>query len=210
MIKKNLKMLLVTSIVILLPIFAGLILWEQLPAQIPSHWNMEGEIDGYTPKALAVFGAPLLLLILHWFTVFVTISDPKKQNHSQKILHLVFWLIPVLSIVLSAITYSAAMGKGVRIALFVSVLLGLLFIMIGNYLPKCRQNYTVGIKLPWTLHSEENWNRTHRLAGWIWVVGGFAIIVSGFFDIMWITITAPLVMAIVPTVYSYILYRKNI
>lgn len=210
MIKKNLKMLLVTSVAILLPTLAGLILWEQLPAQIPSHWNINGEIDGYTSKAFAVFVMPVIMVAIHWFTVLVTLSDPKKQNHSEKILHLIFWIIPVLSIVISVFTYSAAMGTTIRVELFISVFLGLLFVIIGNYLPKCRQNYTVGLKLPWTLHSEENWNRTHRLAGWIWVVGGFAITVSGFFSLIWITLAAPLVMAIIPTAYSYILYRKGI
>lgn len=210
MIKKNLKMLLVTSLTVLLPIVAGLILWERLPERIPSHWNLNGEIDGHVSKAFAVFAMPSIMLLIHWFTALLTLSDPKKQNHSEKILHLIFWIVPVLNVALSAFMYSAAMGTAVRMELFVSVFLGLLFLIIGNYLPKCRQNYTVGLKLPWTLHSEENWNRTHRLAGWIWVIGGFAIIVSGFFGTIAVTLAAPIAMAIVPTVYSYLLYRKGI
>lgn len=210
MIKKNWKLLLITTLAILLPVLAGVILWNQLPEQIPSHWDMQGNIDGYSTKPFAVFGLPLILLAIHWFTVCVTLADPKKQNHSEKILQLVFWIVPALSIILSAVTYSTAMGKGVRIELFVSVLLGLLFVAIGNYLPKCKQNYTIGLKLPWTLHSEENWNRTHRLAGWLWVIGGLLIISAGFFNLLWLTLSAPLLMALVPTIYSYILYRKGI
>ena len=210
MIKKNWKMLLITSLAILLPVFAGLVLWNQLPEQIPSHWNIQGEIDGYSSKPFSVFGLPLILLAIHWFTVCVTLADPKNQNHSEKILHLVFWIVPALSIILSAVTYSTAMGKGVRMEIFISVLLGLLFVAIGNYLPKCKQNYTIGLKLPWTLHSEENWNRTHRLAGWLWVIGGLLIISAGFFNLLWLTLSAPLLMALVPTIYSYILYRKGI
>ena len=203
-------MLLITSLAILLPVFAGIVLWNQLPEQIPSHWNMQGEIDGYSSKTFSVIGLPLILLAIHWFTVCVTLADPKKQNHSEKILHLVFWIVPALSIILSAVTYSTAMGKGVRMESFVSVLLGLLFVAIGNYLPKCKQNYTIGLKLPWTLHSEENWNRTHRLAGWLWVIGGLLIISAGFFNLMWRTVSAPLLMASVPTIYSYRLYLKGI
>ena len=210
MIKKNWKMLLITSLAILLPVFVGVLLWNRLPEQIPSHWNMQGEIDGYSSKPFSVLGLPLILLAIHWLTVCVTLADPKKQNHSEKILHLVFWIVPALSIILSAVTYSTAMGKGVRMEIFISVLLGLLFVAIGNYLPKCKQNYTIGLKLPWTLHSEENWNRTHRLAGWLWVIGGLLIISGGFFNLMWLTLSAPLLMALVPTIYSYILYRKGI
>lgn len=210
MIKKNQKMLLFTSLAILLPIFVGVILWNRLPEQLPIHWNTSGEIDGYSPKAFAVIGLPLILLGLHWLTVLVTLADPKKQNHSEKILHLIFWIVPVLSIVLSALMYSVSMGKGIRMEIFVAVSLGLLFVMIGNYLPKCRQNYTIGIKLPWTLHSEENWNRTHRFAGWLWVGGGFLMVVTGFFGMIWLTMAVPLVMGLVPVVYSYLLHRKGI
>ena len=210
MIKKNWKMLLFTSLTILLPIFIGVILWNRLPEQLPIHWNASGEIDGYSSKAFAVIGFPLILLALHWFTVLVTLSDPKKQNHSEKILQLVFWIVPILSVVLSALMYSASMGKEIRVEIFVSVSLGLLFVAIGNYLPKCQQNYTIGLKLPWTLHSEENWNRTHRFAGWLWVGGGFLMIVTGFFGMIWLTMAVPLVMGLVPVVYSYLLHRKGI
>ena len=106
--------------------------------------------------------------------------------------------------------YSAAMGKGIRMETFVSVSLGLLFVAIGNYLPKCQQNYTVGFKLPWTLHSEENWNRTHRLAGRLWVTGGFIMMILGFFNLIWLTIAVPAIMALIPSLYSYILHRKGI
>lgn len=210
MIKKNWKILLITSIAILLPILAGLILWDQLPEQIPLHWNMEGEVDDYSSKSFAVFGLPLILLALHWVAFFVTLSDPKNKNYSDKVLHLIFWIIPVMSIVLSAIMYSVAMGKDVRVEAVISVFLGLLFLVIGNYLPKCKQSYTIGIKLPWTLNSEENWNRTHRLAGWLWAIGGFMILVAGFFGVFVLAMAIPLIMALVPIVYSYILHLKGI
>lgn len=210
MIKNNWKILLITSITILLPILAGIILWDQLPEQIPLHWNMEGEIDDYSSKSFAVFGLPLILLAFHLFTFFVTLSDPKNQNFSDKVLHLIFWIIPVMSVGLSAITYSVAMGKDVRVEAVISVSLGLLFLVIGNYLPKCKQSYTIGIKLPWTLHSEENWNRTHRLAGWIWAIGGFMILIAGFFGVFVLAMAIPLIMALVPIVYSYILHLKGI
>jgi uncharacterized membrane protein len=161
-------------------------------------------------ESFAVFGLPLILLAFHLFTFFVTLSDPKNQNFSDKVLHLIFWIIPVMSVGLSAITYSVAMGKDVRVEAVISVSLGLLFLVIGNYLPKCKQSYTIGIKLPWTLHSEENWNRTHRLAGWLWAIGGFMILIAGFFGVFVLAMAIPLIMALVPIVYSYILHLKGI
>lgn len=208
--KKNWKILLITSIVILLPVFAGMILWNRLPERLPTHWNAEGQIDGWSGKAFAVLGMPLILLAVQWFAALVTLTDPKHRNHSRKILQLIFWIIPLLSIALGLVTYFAAFGKDLRVEALIPMLLGLVFVVIGNYMPKCRQNYTVGIKLPWTLNNEENWNRTHRVAGRVWVVGGVLIMPSGFIDLVWVTLAIALLMVLIPTVYSYILHRKGI
>ena len=210
MIKKNLKILIVTSIIVLLPIIAGLVLWNDLPDQIPVHWNAANEVDNWASKPVAVFGFPALMLAVHWLCMFATVADPKKQNHPEKVKQMLFWFVPVLNIVLSAVTYTTAMGGSVRVEVLLPVLLGVLFAIIGNYLPKCKQNYTIGIKIPWTLASEENWNKTHRLAGYIWVAGGVLIIVLGFFGLVWGILPIALVMTLVPFAYSYILYRKGV
>ena len=210
MIKKNWKVLLITSVVILLPILAGLILWDQLPEQMPTHWNASGEVDGWSSKSFAVFGLPLILLAAQWLCMLGTGADPKKNNHPKKVLHLVLWIIPVLSVVLHTVTYAVALGKEVRMEMVMPVLIGLLFAIIGNYMPKCKQNYTIGIKIPWTLDSEENWNRTHRFAGRLWVICGIAIILTGFFGGFWVFLPITLAMVIVPFVYSYMLHRKGV
>ena len=210
MIKKNWKTLLITSVVILLPILAGLILWNQLPDQIPSHWDAAGEIDGWSSKPFAVFGMPLILLAFQWICVLGTAADPKKKNHPEKILHLVLWIIPVLSAVLHVITYCVALGKGVRMEVVMPVFIGLLLAVIGNYLPKCKQNYTIGIKIPWTLNSEENWNKTHRFAGRLWTVCGLAIMLTGFFGGFWVFLPIVLLMVLAPLIYSYLLHRKGV
>ena len=210
MIKKNLKVLIMTSIVILLPILAGLILWNQLPEQMPAHWNVSGEVDGWSSKAFAVFGFPSILLAAQWLCMLGSSADPKKENHPAKILHLVLWIIPVLSVVLHTIMYAVALGREVRVEVVMPVLIGLIFAIIGNYLPKCKQNYTIGIKIPWTLSSEENWNKTHRFAGRLWTVCGLAIMLTGFLGGFVIFFGVALLMVIAPLVYSYVLYRKGV
>ena len=102
------------------------------------------------------------------------------------------------------------MGKSIRMEILVPLLLGVSLVAIGNYLPKCQQNYTIGIKIPWTLNSEENWNRTHRLAGFVWVMGGIIMILSAFWVGIWITIAVSAMMALIPVIYSYALHRKGI
>lgn len=209
MIKKHKTTLILASIVIILPILAGLILWNQLPDQIPSHWNMAGQIDGWSSKPFAVVGLPLILLAAQWLCVLGTLADPKRESHSNKVFHLVLWIIPVLSALLHTVIYMVALGMEVRVERVITVFMGLLFTIIGNYLPKCKQNYTIGIKLPWTLNSEENWNKTHRLAGRLWVVCGILIMLTAFFGSPRLLFPAVLVMVFVPTLYSYLLHRKG-
>ena len=210
MIKKNLKVLLITSVIILLPVLAGVILWNQLPEQMPTHWNASGEVDGWSNKYFAVFGLPLILLAAQWLCTLGTAADPKKANHSDKVFHLVLWIIPVLSVVLHAIAYAVALGKEVRVAMVMPLVIGVIFAIIGNYLPKCKQNYTIGIKIPWTLNSEKNWNKTHRFAGRLWLICGIAIMLTGFLGGFWIFLGVVLLMVLAPFAYSYMLHRKGV
>ena len=210
MIRKNWKTLVITSVVILLPILLGLFLWNQLPEQLPIHWNAKGEVDGWTGKAFGVFGMPLIMLALHWLCAFATGADPKKAAHSEKVMSLVLWLIPTLTLLLVSLTYATALGAAVRVEIFINIFLGLLFTIIGNYLPKCKQNYTIGIKLPWTLNSEENWNKTHRMAGKLWMACGVVMILTSFLGLFWLFAIVALVMVLVPLIYSYGLHRKGI
>ena len=210
MIKKNLKVLIITSIITLLPVLAGVILWNQLPDPMPSHWNAAGEVDGWSSKPFAVFGLPFILIAAQWLCLLATGADPKKKNHPDKIIHLVLWIIPVLSVVMHTFTYLIALGYGVRMEVMMPIFIGLIFTIIGNYMPKCKQNYTIGIKIPWTLDNEENWNKTHRFAGWLWTFCGIAIMLTGFLGSFWIFLPIALVMVIVPVIYSYILHRRGL
>ena len=210
MIKKNLKVLILTTVVMLLPIFAGLILWNQLPEQMPTHWNAAGDVDGWSSKPFAVFGLPLIMVAAQWLCMLGTAADPKKSNHSEKVLHLVLWIVPALSVVLHAVTYATALGHAVPMEVVMPILIGLIFTIIGNYLPKCKQNYTIGIKIPWTLDNEENWNRTHRFAGWLWTFCGIAIMCTGFFGGFWVFLPITLLMVLTPIIYSYVLHRRGL
>ncbi len=209
MIKKNLKMMVVTSVIILLPIIFGLVVWNNLPEEIPIHWNAQGEIDGYTGKAGAVFMMPAILVALQWLCMFVTGLDPKSKEIDGKPLTMVLWICPVISLVMGTIIYAAALGHSVDVKIIMPLILGVMFVIIGNYMPKCKQNYSLGIKLPWTLNDEENWNKTHRFAGFLWVAGGIVILATSFLGSFVIFMGITLLMVIVPTVYSYRIYKKK-
>ncbi len=209
MIKKNLKMLLITTVIILLPIIAGLILWNNLPDEIPIHFNAEGVADGWGGKGVAVFALPLFMLAIHWICVFITSLDPKSKNITSKNINLVLWITPVLSVFVSGIIYSFALGHELNINTIFPVFFGLFFIVIGNFMPKCKQNYSIGVKVPWALESEENWNYTHRLAGKTWVMGGLLIIALSFLKMVWIFTAITVIMVIIPVIGSYLFHKKE-
>ncbi len=209
MIKQNKVKLIITSIVILIPIVIGVFLWNELPDTIATHWGINNEANGFSSKAFAVFGLPVVLLAIHWLCVVATTFDPKSKNISPKIFSLVLWICPLLSLLMSAIVYLTAMGKELKVGFIAILFMGVLMVAIGNYLPKCKQSYTMGIKLPWTLESEENWNKTHRFAGILWVIGGILIIATAIFESPVIFGIIMSVMIIAPTIYSYIYYKKH-
>ena len=209
MIRKNKAMLIVTSLVMLIPMLIGLLLWNKLPDQIPSHWDINGEVDAWSSKAFAVFFFPALLLGIHWLCVLASSADPKFKNYHPKMLRLVLWICPVSSLVLNSLVYCVALGYELNVEIVMPLLVGLMFIIVGNLLPKCRQSYTMGIKLPWTLHNEENWNKTHRFGGKLWVIGGIITMATAFLGSFWILLSVLIVMVAAPTIYSYCLYRKQ-
>ena len=209
MIKNNKGTMILTSIATLVPIIIGLILWNDLPDTIATHWGINGEPDGYSSKAFAVFAFPLLLLVVHWICAFASKFDPKNKEINPKMISIVLWICPAISLVMNTLVYLIALGKEIKFVFCVIVFMGLMFIIIGNYLPKCKQSYTMGIKLPWTLESEENWNKTHRMAGVLWVIGGIVILATAIFESFIIFFSITLLMMIVPTVYSYLYYKKS-
>ena len=200
----------ITTIIILLPIVAGLILWDQLPAQMATHFDENGVADGWSSKEFAVVGLPLILVVVHWLCVAFTGADPKNKNISAKMTTLVLWICPAISLLACGATYMYALDNTVNSSKFAPVVLGVVFIVIGNYIPKMKQSYTIGLKLPWTLESEENWYRTHRLAGYTFMLGGVVMMAAGFMEQHWLVFVAVIVMSGIPTVYSYMLYKKGI
>lgn len=212
MIKKHKWKLLVSSLVILLPILFGLIFWDELPDTMVTHWGADGAADGRGSKAMAVFLVPCIMLAAHWFCIAICMLDPRNKDQSDKMLNLMIWILPVTSLLVEGMSYGIAMGTELDMITLMIAMFGVMFVIMGNYMPKCKQNSTIGIKLSWTLNNEENWNLTHRLAGKVWVVGGLLILATLFFptDIKFILLMVIVtVMVAIPTVYSYRIHKEQ-
>ena len=203
------KMILLTSLLVFIPMIVGLVLWNRLPEEIPIHFNHFGEPDNYESKAFAVFFLPLFLWVVHLLTGFITLADPKKQNISDKIFLLMLYICPSAGIFGAVVMYTGALNLPISVNMIGNLFVGIVFIAVGNYMPKTRQNYTIGIKIPWALNDAENWNKTHHFAGIIWIICGAILIINAFLDIIWIVPASIAVATLLPTAYSFFLYLRK-
>ena len=210
--KTEKKQLILTTIICLLPILAGLALYSRLPEQVPTHFDLSGIPNGWSSRPFAVFVLPCFMAAANLILHICLDKDPKRNNMSAALKSISLWIIPVLSVLCYGLTLAAAMGRPSHIETIVPLLVGILFLLIGNYLPKTKQSYTMGIRLPWTLESEENWNRTHRLAGFLWVAAGTLFILLSLLRLWngWLLGILLAVMVLSPILYSYFLHRKGI
>lgn len=191
--------------------------WMQLPAdaQLPIHWNAQGEVDGYGSKFMGLLLLPLITAVLIPGVVWLTRLDPRRDHveQSQKFLTVVMAAIVVLMTGIHLGIVLASLGHAVPMDRVAGSLIGVLFIVIGNYLGKVRSNYFMGVRTPWTLSSELSWNKTHRLAGKLFMVTGIAstlaaLTVGGVVAI--VTMVTTLVLtALVSCVYSYVVWRQD-
>ena len=211
-IKRNWKGMLLAAVIILLPMAVGAKLWDRLPEQVATHWGFDGEPNGWTSRSFTVFGIPLVLLALHLFCLLVTESGMNSCGHNPKLKRIMYWVVPAVSLILGASVYPYALGIEIPMQRMAMLLIGVLFVIVGNYLPKCTQNYWMGIKLPWTFASEENWNATHRLAGKVFVSVGALSLICAFIPVKFIAKAMVVVLiaaCAVPTGYSYWYSRKE-
>lgn len=213
MIKNNKIKAVLSSFLTLLPALFGIILWDKLPDTMFIHWGMDGNADGTSNKAFCVFGLPIIILILHWVCLIATSFDKNQKNQNKKALGMIFWIVPFISLFVNTFMYSVAFGKEFNPLFLMPLMLGVMFTIMGNYLPKVKQNSTLGVKVYWTLNNEENWDKTHRFTGKVWFFGGLILIVSVFLPDKFIIPIASVIITtliIAPIIYSYTIYKKHI
>ena len=208
MMKKKIdwKILIITSLICLIPIIFGVILYDQLPEQMAVHFGVNNEPNSFAPKEFALFGIPLLMFILQ---VFCCISsdfmEEKKQN--KKYITIYKWIIPIIEMVvyLTMLAYGAGIELDMR--MIVCITLGIVFTLIGNYMPKTELN-----KLQMNYIRADFWKKVKRPAGYFFVIIGLAFIISAFLNSMvsLILLGIIIVVAILISIYSiYLFYKKS-
>lgn len=208
MLKQNKWKIILSTLATLIPMAAGLILWNRLPVEVAVHFGFDGAADGWSSKFFAVIALPGFMTLIHLFCILMTAADPKWKNIGKP-MDLIFWLVPGISLGTCSMLFAYNLGVQISVGFFVSLLLGAIFVILGNVIPKAQQNYTFGIKLPWTLHDPENWRRTHRFAGWCMVGAGLAIIAGSPWASPWVVLIALALGGIAPIAYSLLFYLRQ-
>ena len=213
MLAKNKKLLILTSLLTLLPIPVGLALWSKFPETMAIHFGITGDADGFARPSVIVFVLPLIMLGVHWLCAFFTSLDNGNRNRNQKMFRIVLWSVPLIGNLSILGIYAFSLGLEFSPVAWTMIPMGLLFAVMGNYMPKTRTNSTMGIKVYWTYTSEENWNATHRMAGKVWFLGGLMMLFAALIPakyVLWFFLAAAAVIVFVPILYSWQYYRKQL
>ena len=204
------KLTVITTILTLLPVVLGAALYDRLPDVVVTHWGFNGQPNGWSAKWVACFGIPAFMAAANLIVGIAAEGESKLNGTSKVVINICRWTVPVLSIIMMPMMLFYELGYDMDVEKIGYTIMGVLFVVLGNYLPKCRQNYYVGIKLPWTLKSKENWNKTHRLGGFVWMICGLLMLVSAWAGTSWVTVAVLFAMILVPCIYSYILHRRGL
>ena len=194
-------------------IVAAFFIYPHLPEQVPIHWNLKGEVDSYAGRTLGAFLMPFIVLGVYLMMILLPVIDPRRDNYFRfrNAYRLMRWILVLFLGGLYVLTMLFSLGYDVNISMIVKAGVALLLTVIGNFMGQFRHNYFVGIKTPWTLANEEVWQQTHRLGGRIWVLGGLICLAMSPSNALWanyLYFTAIMVMALLPMIYSYLLYRR--
>ncbi|NTW22574.1 SdpI family protein [Candidatus Falkowbacteria bacterium] len=193
---------------------SGFFYYPSFPDRVPSHWNISGQVDGWSSPLFASFFLPALILIIYLLLLLAPRLDPKKERYQEfgRTYHILKNSIIGFMALLYQLISLNGLGYDLPIGDIVPAMVGLLFILIGNYMSKLKLNWFMGARTPWTLSSETVWNKTNRLSGKLFVLGGLIMVLEIFFPAAWkipLLLLVVLSVSLFPTIYSYIIFSKE-
>jgi uncharacterized membrane protein len=212
--KISFKSEIVSILLVLAGVITSAVSFGRLPARVVSHWNVYGVPDGWMSRELHAILFPGILLGLYLLLLFMSSIDPKKDRYKEfaDVYNIFRTLILLVLYSVFLIATLANLGYDISVGKTVPLIIGLLMIVIGNYMGKIKKNWFVGIRTPWTLSSENVWNKTHRLGGWMFVLFGLILITSPFLSPAFIAplfILGLICAVLIPIIYSYILFKNE-
>lgn len=205
------RSLLVSLVFLVISVGVAVWLYPRLPVQVPTHWNLHDQVNGYMPRFWAAALPPLMIVVFAGLTWLLPVISPRRfeirpfaQVYTLLMLAIQGFLLVVgITILLSGAGYAVSVPKLAMLGA------GVLFMLIGNYMGKLRKNFFIGIRTPWTLASDAVWERTHRLGGWLFMLAGALGIVATLADApTWLPVALVLAAAFIPAIYSLLIYKR--
>ena len=208
--KINMKSLIITSLVCLLPIICGLMFYNELPECIAIHWGIDNNPNGYFSKPAFVFGMPVMMLILQIFGSIVSDLSDKNPEANKKAVTVYKWIIPTITVVLYIVTIAIALGNNLDIRKIVMILLGILFIISGNYMPKVRSDYYMNSKIFWVKNRDEKLvNKAIKISAYGLIIFGILFILSILFKTIVSVIITITVLLFFLFIYLYVYIKSR-
>ena len=202
------------------PFCVAALLWDKLPERMPIHWNAHGQVDGYAGKGFAAFFVPCLNIAMTALIFVLGLVDPRIRKYEPETRAQLLRTVKLVRLAISGFLCVAgltvlAIGAGLAFDMSRVMWVGMSFLLlvIGNLMGKLRPNYFIGVRTPWTLESTDVWTKTHRLAGKVMVIGSL-VVLAGSFVLppvvqAWFAVVTIVVIAFVPLIYSYVIYKRR-
>lgn len=203
---------LILIIITILPIVYALLVWNTLPETIATHFDIEGNANGFTKKSHIVWLISGVMIFSYVLMKYLPKIDPKNkiENMGKKYFKIKLLLISLLSSVFSFVIY-IAINENANSKIFI-LILGSFLIVMGNFMQTIKPNYFLGMRTPWTLQSEVVWKKTHKIAGKIMIITGLIFAISFFVTsgrkLEIIIILSLILTIVIPFVYSYVIFKK--
>ncbi|RNC84619.1 MAG: DUF1648 domain-containing protein [Balneola sp.] len=200
-------------LILLAPFVTSIYLWDQLPDEVPTHFNARGEADDWGPKWMNAFMLPGISVAVYILLLVLPLIDPKKKiSNTQKPIAAIRIFTAIFFVGIYAFVMAASLGNETNFTPYIYLAVGALFLILGNYMNSIKPNYFIGIRTPWTLESPEVWKKTHRLASKIWIVGGLVMMAIPFITpLSWMAVSTTIMVSIlagIPLFYSFIIFKK--
>lgn len=199
--------------IIMASIATSLFTYQSLPAKVASHWNIQGQVDGWASREFHVIFFPALMLGIYLLMNFIPRLDPRKERYQQfaSVYLLIRNLIISVFLIIFLATTVYNLGYDINIGAITAGSIGVLMIIMGNYFGKLKRNWFIGIRTPWTLSSENSWNKTHRLGGKVFMIWGMLLIATPWLPPKFAFVTLGSLLIAIPAIfaYSYIVYKKD-
>ncbi len=191
--------------------------WQQIPAGelVPINWGIDGQPNQYGSKSVGLLMLPFVSLGLVGLFLIIPKIEPRKANliASQKAYQMLWGFMMLFFAGLHILLVFSTLGATLNVNFVISIGVGLLFMVIGNYMGKVQSNYMFGIRTPWTLASEQSWHKTHRLGGMLLFVSGILFCIMPFLIdsslAILLIVGLVLVGVVVLTTYSYFVWKND-